>query len=65
MLIENADGERLDLAERDCLEPARPFETQIKATDASEQRKDFEGRAAHLCPTTADVMNTASANSAG
>jgi hypothetical protein len=38
---------RLDLAERDSLEPARALKPEIEATDASEQRQDFERRAAH------------------
>jgi hypothetical protein len=37
MFVEDADGERLDLAEGDGLETARAFQTEVKAANACEE----------------------------
>jgi len=37
ILVKYADGEGLNLAERDGLEAARPFKAKVKATDTGEQ----------------------------
>lgn len=42
MLVKDANGEGLDLAERDGLEPARPLKAEVEAADASEQGKNLE-----------------------
>jgi hypothetical protein len=37
MFVEDANGERLDLAERDSLEPARALQAQVEAANACEE----------------------------
>jgi hypothetical protein len=36
MLSQHAPAERIDLAERDGLEPARPFQAKVEAADPGE-----------------------------
>jgi hypothetical protein len=42
MLRQNPPAERIDLAERHCLKPARALEPQAEAANAREKVKDFE-----------------------
>jgi hypothetical protein len=39
MLSQHAPAERIDLAERDGLEPARPLKTQVEAADSGKEAK--------------------------
>jgi hypothetical protein len=42
VLAEDALRERLDLAERDGLEPARAFQAEVEPADAREKREHLE-----------------------
>jgi hypothetical protein len=56
MLRQNTLAEWIDLAERDGLEPARPLQSQVEATDAGEQRQDFELSPRHGSPVPIGVI---------
>jgi hypothetical protein len=47
MFVEDVDGERLDLAERDSLESTRPLQAKVEPANAGEERKDFQLVAHH------------------
>jgi hypothetical protein len=71
MLVQDADGERLDFAERDGLESARALQPQVEAANASEKREDAIGHlltpraAASICSAVASARsNRATSHSA-
>jgi hypothetical protein len=46
MFVKNADGERLDLAERHRAESASAFQAKVEAANAGKKRENVQGHAA-------------------